>query len=73
MKKNVFTKTFENEVEMNRFVETNVGEKKYYEIRPQWVKTDGLTMTIAMKNSQHFGFRKRICENNGFVMERRDV
>lgn len=73
MKKNVFTKTFDNEVEMKRFVDTNVGEDRYYEIRPNWVNIDGLTMTIAMKNGKYFGFRRRICESNGFVMERKDV
>lgn len=73
MKKNVFTKTFESEVEMNRFVNDCVGEDAYYKIRHKWVNINCLTMTIAMKNSKYFGFRRRICEINGFVMQRRDV
>ena len=73
MKKYVFTKTFNSEEELNSFVNTNVGEDKYWKIREQWVTITGLTITIAMKSSRNFWNRKQICDNNGFVMERKDV
>lgn len=73
MKKYVFTKTFDSEEELNRFVENNVGDKKYWEIHPQWIDINGLTITIAMKNGRYFYYRKEICDKNGFTMERKDV
>lgn len=73
MKKNVFTKTFNNESELNDFVNNNVGDKYYWTIRPQWINIDGLIMTIVMMNSSLFYIRKRICDENGFVYERKDA
>lgn len=72
MKKYVFTKTFNNENELNDFVENNVGNKYYWNIRPQWINIDGLTMTIAMRFSNNFYSRKRICDEHGFIMKREE-
>ena len=73
MKKFVFTKKFNNEEEVKTFVDKYVGEKYYWQTRPNWVNIDGCTMTIAMKHGCNFYSRKNIYDSNGFVMERRDV
>lgn len=69
----VFTKTFNNENELNDFVNNNVGNKYYWTIRTHCVNIDGLTMTIAMRSSSSYYVRSRICQDNGFVYERKDV
>lgn len=73
MKKFVFTKKFESEEAMNEFINTYVGEQKYYQARPHQVTIDGLTVTIAITHTKNFSARKRIYDDNGFVMERKDV
>lgn len=73
MKRNVFTKTFNNSEELNSFINSYVGERKYWQIRPQSINVEGLTMTVVMTTTKCFFDRKRICEENGFEYERKDV
>lgn len=74
MKKNVLTRVFDNEQDMNAFFNEYVGDKYYWQIRPHWVKVDGLTVTIAMQYSGYFHSRFTRLIDNGFVHEgRKDV
>ena len=73
MKMHVFTKTFNNENELNEFVNNHVGDKYYWTIRTRWVNIYGLTITIVMRNSSCFHKRRDICIENGFDYERKEV
>jgi hypothetical protein len=73
MKKFVFTKTFDNENELNTFVNNYVGDKNGLgQVSPKFVTIDGLTMIIVIRYSNIFWKRKQIYDKYGFVMERKE-
>lgn len=69
MRKNVFTKKFDDKKSLDEFINNCLGEYHYYDIRPNNVNIDGLNVTITMRCSRNFWCRKEILENNGFAFE----
>ena len=73
MKKYIFTKTFNNEIELNDFVNKYVGDKNGLgQVSSKFVTIDGLTLIIAIKYSNIFWKRKQIYDEYGFMMERKE-
>lgn len=69
----VATKTFDNETDMNSFVDKNVGDRYYNQIRPKYIDINGLEVMAIVRCISGQYKKIEMLKNNGFECEWMEV